>query len=221
MKHNIVVVTNRKICVKAHPEYCSMDVCKMYADKIASDTAQKNASCDEEAINECASLLVQLEKIVKRDDIAFVILREKDLQKDVYMSLYSLAYNICKDAGVRLNAHSFIGAVKLRQGIHLSMPALREYDNALNGIEYGASIHSVEEAVEAQRLGARYIIAGNIYETECKAGLPGRGLEFLSKVCGSVNIPVYAIGGINMARIDEIEDAGAAGGCMMSGMMRL
>lgn len=221
MKHNIVVVTNRKICVKAHPEYCSMDVCKMYADKIASDTAQKNASCDEEAINECASLLVQLEKIVKRDDIAFVILREKDLPEAVYMSLYSLAYDICRSAGVRLNAHSFIGVVKSGDGIHLSMPTLREHVNELDGIEYGASIHSVDEAVEAQSLGVRYIIAGNIYETECKAGLPGRGLDFLRKVCDSVDIPVYAIGGIDMTCIEEITNAGAAGGCMMSGMMRL
>lgn len=221
MKHNIVVVTNRKICAEAHPEYRQMDACKMYADKMAADIAEKNASCDEEIINECASLLIQLEKIVKRDDIAFVILREKDLQEVVYMSLYSLAYNICRDAGAQINTHSFIGAVKTGDRIHLSMPALREQRYALNGVEFGVSIHSVEEAVDAQGLGARYIIAGNIYETECKAGLPGRGLEFLSKVCSSVDIPVYAIGGIDMTRIEEITKAGAAGGCMMSGMMKL
>jgi thiamine-phosphate pyrophosphorylase len=36
-----------------------------------------------------------------------------------------------------------------------------------------------------------------------------------------VSIPVYAIGGITKERLLEIKQAGAAGGCMMSGMMRL
>lgn len=35
----------------------------------------------------------------------------------------------------------------------------------------GCSIHSVEEAVEAQKLGASYITAGHIYATDCKKDL--------------------------------------------------
>lgn len=87
----------------------------------------------------------------------------------------------------------------------------------------GCSIHSVEEAVEAQKLGASYITAGHIYATDCKKGLAPRGLEFLKEVCESVTIPVYAIGGIDVegTRRDEVKMCGAAGSCIMSGMMRL
>lgn len=87
----------------------------------------------------------------------------------------------------------------------------------------GCSIHSVEEAVEAQKLGASYITAGHIYATDCKKGLAPRGLEFLKEVCDSVTIPVYAIGGIDVdgTRRDEVKMCGAAGSCIMSGMMSL
>lgn len=220
MMNNIVAVTSRKICVNAHPEYQQMNDWHAYADIIKSEVKCKNVICDGNVINECAILLTQIKKIVKRDDIAFVILREKDLPEEVYRSLYSLAYDICYNAGVRIVAHSFIDVVKPGDSIHLSMPALRERRWTLTGIRAGASIHSIEEALEAQKLGAQYIIAGNIYETDCKAGLPGRGIKFLRNVCESVDIPVYAIGGVNIERMEEITKAKAVGGCMMSGMMK-
>ena len=80
--------------------------------------------------------------------------------------------------------------------------------------------------------------AGHIFATDCKKGLPPRGLDFLKNVCDAVEIPVYAIGGINIAssddstaynampdisvpRLAEVMECGAAGGCIMSGMMRV
>ncbi len=62
----------------------------------------------------------------------------------------------------------------------------------------GTSIHSVSEAVEAEKLGASYLTAGHIYVTDCKKGLPPRGLPFLQHVCQAVQIPVYGIGGIKI-----------------------
>ncbi len=45
-------------------------------------------------------------------------------------------------------------------------------------------------------MGASYLTAGHIYATDCKRGLPPRGLGFLKEVCREVSIPVYGIGGI-------------------------
>ena len=56
-------------------------------------------------------------------------------------------------------------------------------------------------------------------DTDCKKGTPGRGLEFLRKICSSVSIPVYAIGGIHAGNIQNIRQCGAAGACVMSGIM--
>jgi thiamine-phosphate pyrophosphorylase len=84
----------------------------------------------------------------------------------------------------------------------------------------GASCHSIEDAVKAQSLGCTYIIAGHIYDTDCKKGIPGRGTIFLKDLCEHVHIPVYAIGGITPSKMPEIISCGAAGGCMMSGYMQ-
>ncbi len=83
----------------------------------------------------------------------------------------------------------------------------------------GASCHSVEDALEAQSLGCTYITAGHIFATDCKRGAPPRGLSFLREVCESVSIPVYAIGGINGENYPSVLEAGAAGACIMSGLM--
>lgn len=87
----------------------------------------------------------------------------------------------------------------------------------------GTSVHSAAEAVEAEALGASYLTAGHIYATDCKKGLPPRGLSFLKEICQSVSIPVYAIGGIklNGNQLAEVMQYGAEGGCVMSGMMEL
>ena len=77
----------------------------------------------------------------------------------------------------------------------------------------------MEDAVLAEKLGCTYITAGHIFDTDCKKGLPGRGLDFLKNVCAGVSVPVYAIGGISPANISKVRETGAAGACVMSGLM--
>jgi thiamine-phosphate pyrophosphorylase len=84
----------------------------------------------------------------------------------------------------------------------------------------GVSCHSVEDSLEAKALGAGYITAGHVFATDCKKGLPPRGLDFLREVCQSVDIPVYAIGGISPENFSQVMEAGASGACVMSGFMK-
>lgn len=163
----------------------------------------------------CFDFLGQIKKI-SGEGIP-VILREKDLQETEYERLAKQVMEFCPDVIL----HSFIEIAK-RLGckrMHLPMPVLRTAD--LTGFEtVGASTHSVEEAMEAQNLGAAYITAGHIFATDCKKGVRPRGLDFLKDVCRSVKIPVYAIGGITPENISLVTDAGAAGVCVMSGLMK-
>ena len=78
----------------------------------------------------------------------------------------------------------------------------------------------MEDMREAVAAGADRIILGTIFETECKKGLRGRGLSFVKEICDVCPVPVFAIGGIKTDNLREVMDAGAAGGCMMSGFMR-
>lgn len=152
-----------------------------------------------------------------------IILREKDLSEAEYTRLAEKVMRICGEYDVPCVLHSFIGAaIELgAEEIHLPLhifTGISERDKSRFG-RIGVSCHSAEEAIQAKRLGAGYIIAGHVFETDCKQGLPGRGLKFLSDVCKSVSIPVYAIGGIGSENVGEVISAGADGVCIMSGFM--
>ena len=110
---------------------------------------------------------------------------------------------------------------KMGAEVHVAGPmTLLPHDIA----SLGVTVHKrVEEAIEAQALGATVLIAGHIYTTQCKAGLAPRGLGFLQAVCSAVSLLVYAIGGIGFdaAQHAELQANGARGACVMSAYMRL
>lgn len=155
---------------------------------------------------------------------AGIILREKDLDENAYTQLARQVMKICEAHAVPCILHSFPRAA-MQLGctaIHLPLPILRGLSaqdrQAFSVI--GASCHSTADAAEAQTLGCTYITAGHVFDTDCKKGLPGRGLDFLQRVCACTDIPVYAIGGIHAQNIHAVRAAGAAGACVMSGAMR-
>ena len=165
---------------------------------------------------------IRLEEIA-RAGADGIILREKDLAPEAYRPLAREALDRCVPYGVPCVLHSFpaVAAELGADSLHLPLPVLEALDPEVPGRfrRLGASCHSAEDAVRAQALGCTYVTAGHIFETDCKRGLPGRGLEFLSRVCQAVSIPVYAIGGISSGNLAAVRDAGAAGACVMSGPM--
>ena len=143
--------------------------------------------------------LEQIERVCKIHPEA-VILREKDLTEEEYGTLAKEVMNICSRYQVSCILHNF-WKTALELGctsVHLPLPILQKItdEEKKKFTKIGISIHSVEEAKEAEQLGASYLTAGHIYATDCKRGLPPRGLGFLKEVCREVSIPVYGIGGI-------------------------
>jgi thiamine-phosphate pyrophosphorylase len=69
----------------------------------------------------------------------------------------------------------------------------------------GYSSHSLEEAMEAERLGADYVALGAIFPTATKGpGHPVVGLDTLRRVVQKLTVPVVAIGGINEKNFSEV-----------------
>jgi len=165
------------------------------------------------------------EQLAKISEAApkYIVLREKDLDESEYRALAEKAIKICSNNETKLILHYYWKiAIELgSDSIHLPLHILRGLTaNDKNRFKLiGASCHSVGEALEAAELGAGYITAGHIFATDCKKGLPPRGIGFLRDVCSSVNIPVYAIGGISPENFSQVMDAGASGACVMSGFM--
>lgn len=152
-----------------------------------------------------------------------IILREKDLTASEYRALAEKALQICGKQGTACILHTFYKvAAELRAPcLHLPMPFLRTLSGGERRMftELGASCHSAAEAIEAAEAGCTYVTAGHVFETDCKKGVPPRGLEFLREICKSVKIPVLAIGGIHRENFPAVQAAGAQGACLMSEAM--
>ena len=175
--------------------------------------------------NICRGNFLERIERIGRDGADMLILREKDLGEAEYELLARDVLAVCRKNNLPCVLHNYPGAARKigHPALHLPMPllrSLREEEKAFFKI-LGASCHSAEDAQEAEELGCTYITAGHIFETDCKQGLPGRGLEFLREVCRNVSLPVYAIGGIGPANMAFIREAGAAGACRMSYFMQL
>lgn len=168
--------------------------------------------------------LNQIEKICREKSADAIILREKDLTENEYKKLAESVTELCQKYHVECILHTFVQtAISLgTRNIHVPIPVLLRMseEEKKHFDKIGTSCHSVEDALFAEKNGCSYIVAGHIFETDCKRGVPPRGINFLNHIIEKVNIPVFAIGGINDKTVGLLTDMDISGICMMSEYMK-
>ena len=154
-----------------------------------------------------------------------VQVREKDLGAGDLASLCRRLRTVTREAGalVIVNDRVDVALAVDADGVQRTGTSLRVRDmRAVAGrrLRIGASVHSLEEAADAEREGADWVVFGPVYETASKRayGAP-QGLDRLSAVTRALSIPVVAIGGITPARVPEVRAAGARGVGVISGIL--
>ena len=152
-------------------------------------------------------------------------LREKDLGGRELYELAEQLKTVCSTHRAKLfiNDRVDVALAVDADGVQLgsaSMPvgAARALLGERKSI--GASTHSLEEALVAERAGADFVLFGPVYFTPSKSayGKP-QGLEPLRGVVEKISIPVYAIGGIKPENIGAVKRAGASGAALISAVM--
>ena len=83
----------------------------------------------------------------------------------------------------------------------------------------GVSAATVEEAKKAESDGADYIGTGAVFPTATKDDAESVSKKELANIVDSIDIPVVAIGGINMENAAELKDTGIAGLSVVSAIM--
>ena len=202
-------------------------------DKIKLNIISNRKLCENENLEK------QIEKIfsayerkiiLKNFDIVALTLREKDLNKNEYLKLIEKVYPICQKYKINLILHqnydlNLDDKYKI-DGIHLSYNIFKSLNENIKAElikkykRIGVSIHSLDEAKEVESLGASYVVAGHIFETDCKKGLEPRGLKFIEDLSSALSIPIFAIGGIDEKNSLSVINNGAFSICMMSTLMK-
>lgn len=201
-KIKLNIITNRKLCENENLEKQIEKIFSAYQRKI----------------------------ILENFEIVSLTLREKDLYKNEYLKLVEKIYSICQKYRIDLILHQ---NYDLRldnkyniKGLHLSYNTFKSLNKNIREElikkykKIGVSIHSIDEAKEAENLGATYIVAGHIFKTDCKKDLEPRGLEFIQELSSALIIPIFVIGGINQENSHLVINNGAFGVCMMSSLMK-
>lgn len=196
-----------------------------------------------------------------------LILRAKELDAAAYRQLAQEVFPLCQRHDIQLIIHSHwkvaialgVTSVHMPLALLAQMPAAAkalctatpEQQQAAHCPLLSTSVHSIAEAEQALALGANTLIAGHIYATNCKAGVPPRGVAFLRSIYDAIvkhttptnypahqqaaplqlatpqqilpSLTLYAIGGIGfeVKQWLELKKAGAAGACIMSAYMQL
>ncbi|WP_051530049.1 thiazole tautomerase TenI [Anoxybacillus tepidamans] len=119
-----------------------------------------------------------------------------------------------------INDRADVAAACGVKGVQLAYHSLsaKAVKKAFPSLVVGCSVHSLQEAIEAEQNGADYCIYGHVFPTECKAKMPPRGIEKLAQITAAVSIPVIAIGGIRLDNVSQVWEAGAHGIAVMSGI---
>ena len=201
-KIKLNIITNRKLCENENLERQIEKIFSAYEKKI----------------------------ILKNFEIVTLTLREKDLDKNEYLNLVKKIYPICKKHKINLILHQNydlnLDDRYMIKGLHLSYKIFKSLNKNIREDfikkykRIGVSIHRLDEAKEVENLGASYVVAGHIFETDCKKGLEPRGLKFVEELSSILTIPIFAIGGIDEKNSQSVIDSGAFSVCMMSSLMK-
>lgn len=141
-------------------------------------------------------------------------LREKNMSAKRILELGKKIKQLCLqyDTIFIVNDRIDIAYMLEADGVHLGqddldIKAAREIlgDKCIVGI----STHEPEQALKAVEDGADYIGVGPVFATPTKQGRIPVGLEYVKWASENIDIPFFAIGGIDIQNVDEVLEAGA------------
>ncbi|MDL4839619.1 thiazole tautomerase TenI [Aquibacillus rhizosphaerae] len=154
--------------------------------------------------------------------VDFIHLREKSRSaREIIEIVNCLKIKGVEKSKIIINDRADIAFLKKCYGVHVGFHSFTasEIKSSFVGMKVGCSVHSLPEAMKAEKENADYVIYGHIFDTKSKPSMKPRGLNNLVYIVKSTNIPVIAIGGIKPNDVKAVLDCGADGVAIMSGVL--
>jgi thiamine-phosphate pyrophosphorylase len=149
--------------------------------------------------------------------------RDKEADSAAMIAEARLLRRLCREALFLINDRVDVALAVDADGVHLGQEDLhyREARRLLGEKKIiGITVNTIEQAVEAARLGADYLGVSPIFATQTKpdAGEPA-GLDLLREIRALVSLPLIAIGGITLDKAPAVIQAGADSICAISAVV--
>lgn len=130
---------------------------------------------------------------------------------------------LCKEADVLFCINDDVELAKKikADAVHLGqkdMPC--EWARAILGedVIIGVTAKTVEQARAAQLAGANYLGSGAMFLSKTRQNALPMSMERLHEICESVEIPVVAIGGIDISNVSTLQHLPIAGVAVCNGL---
>jgi thiamine-phosphate pyrophosphorylase len=141
-------------------------------------------------------------------------LRDKHASDDELLAAAQEARERCHAAGALfvLNDRPDLAARCGADGVHVGQddtPVDRARALVGDDAIVGLSTHSMQQAQAGCRSGADYIAVGPVHATPTKEGRPAIGVEPIAYAAAHVDVPWFAIGGIDADTVGAVVAAGA------------
>lgn len=147
--------------------------------------------------------------------IRLVQLRAKSLRPESFRRLAARAAEACASLGVDLllNADPVLAQESGARGIHLDSRRLRTLRERPLGSNYwvAASCHDIAELKMAEDLALDFAVLSPVCATASHPGATPLGWERFRALAAAVNMPVYALGGMNLDCLPKARQNGARG----------
>ena len=150
-----------------------------------------------------------------------VQLREKELDEAAFLQEAKELCALCRRYGVPFIVNDNVDVAQAcgADGVHVGQEDMKAGEvrrRVGEDMILGVSVHTVEEARRAVRDGADYLGLGAVFPTSTKTDAYQMSNETLRDICGAVEIPVVAIGGLNRDNILRLSGSGVDGVSLVS-----
>jgi thiamine-phosphate pyrophosphorylase len=163
----------------------------------------------------------ELAKLAVKGGADIIQMRDKIISTSEFIRVAVSIRKLCNKHNVLflVNDRADVAMASGADGVHLGKEDIPIKDAVkLLGKRkiIGGTAHSMKEALQREKEGADYIGFGHIYPTSSKhKPEKPKGIGYLKRVVEKLNIPVFAIGGINIANIDEVMSTGVHGAAVI------
>lgn len=165
-----------------------------------------DAGSDEQVFTTMVTQLVQA-------DVDILQLRDRGVDDRTLLSRARTGAEIARQFGKLfiMNDRADLAVAADTDGVHVGqeeLPVAETRRIVGPGRLVGVSTHSIGQARDAVADGADYIGCGPVFAGRTKTFESYVGTDFLKEVAGEIEIPAFAIGGIDASNINQVVEAG-------------
>ena len=148
-----------------------------------------------------------------RDGVEMIQIRAKQLSARDLDALVRTLLRVARNTSVLVNTRTDVALACGAHGVHLPAGSMSpETIRRIAPAEFliGVSCHTLDELQAAEREGADFAVYGPVFPSVTKSLSP-IGIEAFREAVASVQLSVYALGGVTAENAPQCIQAGAAG----------